>query len=292
MPHPDYAHRLAVEVACSGPAEEAATVEGPLGPIGSKASAHLTYAIADVRAWSSLDDGPPPMGEDCLRGRIAVEEATRVDVLDAVAEASSRLNAHNDHSSGGTLDFYYSGHGLPDGALSLADGALHAEELAEAWVRGNTHNSIRHIRFVLDCCYAGMVMARLLLHPGHWSSYVLRDGWAASLPSEEAFELPRLGHGVLTYVKTRPDPLAIVDDWKASKHEPSEEELRGLRRIDRETVHYLTNGRQHALDLINGHAISVLGSRHGYLELGDSEWSLNELVDALDGLPRQRARRR
>jgi hypothetical protein len=95
-----------------------------------------------------------------------------------------------------------------------------------------------------------------------------------SLPSEEAFELPTLGHGVLTYVKTRPDPLAIVNNWKASDHEPSEEGLRGLRKIDREIVHYLMSGRQHALDLINGHAISMLGSRHGDLELGDSEWSL------------------
>jgi len=231
------------------------------------------------------------MGEDCLRGKIALEEATRGDVLDAVAEASARLNAHNDHSRGGTLDFYYSGHGLPDGALSLADGALDAEERAEVWVRGNTHSSIRHIRFVLDCCYAGMMVARLLLHPGHWSSYMLRDGWAASLPSEEAFELPRLGHGVLTYVKTRPDPLEVVNNWKASDHKPSEEDICGLRTIDRETVHYLTNGRQHPLDVINGHAISILGGR-GDLELGDSEWSLHDLVDALDGLPRQSARRR
>jgi|SRR3569833_1337580 len=292
MPHPDYSHRFAVEVACSGPADETPTVEGSIGPIGSKAHAHLAYAIADVRAWALRDYGPPPMGKDCLRGSIALEEVTRADVLDAIAEASARLNSHNDHSAGGTLDFYYSGHGLPDGALSLADGALDPDELAEAWVRGNTHDSIRHIRFVLDCCHAGMTMARLMLHQGHWSSYVLRDGWAASLPSEEAFELPTLGHGVLTYVKTRPDPFSIINDWKASDHQPSEQDLRMLRRLDRETVHYLTNGRQHGLDLINGHAISIMGSSHGDLELGDSEWCLNELVDALDGLPRQRRRGR
>ncbi len=83
MPHPDYSHRLAVEVACSGPAEGGITVEGPIGPIGSKAFAHLAYAIADVRAWSSREYGPPPMGWDCLSGRIALEEATRDDVLDA-----------------------------------------------------------------------------------------------------------------------------------------------------------------------------------------------------------------
>lgn len=271
MPHPDYSHRLAVEVACSGPAERGAAIEGPIGPIGSKAGAHLAYAIADVRAWSSRTYGPPPMGEDCLRSNITLEEATRADVLDAMAEASARLNAHNDHSRGGTLDFYYSGHGLQDGALSLADGALDADELAEAWIRGNTHRSIRHVRFVLDCCYAGMLMARLLLHPGHWSSYVLRDGWAASLPSEEAFELPTLGHGVLTYLKTRPDPLEIVDEWRASGHQPSEADLRNLRRINRETAQYLTNGSQHALDLVNGHAITLFPAGRGDVELGDSQ---------------------
>lgn len=75
------------------------------------------------------------MGEDCLRGNIALEEATRASVLDAIAEASARLNSHNDHSRGGTLDFYYSGHGFGGGALCLADGPLDPDELADAWVQ-------------------------------------------------------------------------------------------------------------------------------------------------------------
>lgn len=59
MPHPDYSHRFAVEVACSGPASDVDTVEGPVGPIGAKAHAHLAYAIADVRAWARRSTALP-----------------------------------------------------------------------------------------------------------------------------------------------------------------------------------------------------------------------------------------
>lgn len=65
-----------------------------------------------------------------------------------------------------------------------------------------------------------MTLARLLLHAGRWSSYVLRDAWAACLPNEQSFELPRLGPGVLTYIMTRPDPLSVVQGWKASDISP------------------------------------------------------------------------
>ncbi len=289
MTHPDYGHRSGVLIACSGPAEVQDAETGPGGAFASKASAHLNYAIADVE-WLARDlYGPPVMGEDCLRDKVLLREATRAAVLGAVSDASDRLNAHNDHSRGGTLDLHFSGHGFPNGDLCLADGPLSPDELADAWSEGNSGGQTRHIRVVLDCCFAGMTLARLYLHPRHWSTYVLRDAWAASLPSEEAFELPRVGHGVLTYVRTRPDPLTILGRSQEEGCQPSQEELQEANRANRETPHYLTNGRQHALDFINGHAVSVLGGhRDAYLELGDREWSLDELAAALDELPRRR----
>lgn len=289
MSHPDYSHQAAVLIACSGPAKAAELAEGPAGPFASKAQAHLEYAVADVEAWArDTHIGPPPMGEEFLRHKAVLREATRQDVLDAVSEANDRLNSHNDHSRGGTLDIFYSGHGDPNGDLVLADGPLATDELADLWGRGNNSGESRHVRLVLDCCHAGMTLARLIVHPHHWSAYVLRDAWAACLPNQEAYELPRLGHGVLTYTRLREDPLTIVNRIRGEGREPTAAEIKLLHRVGRESPHYLTNGRQHALDLINGHFVSVVDKPHAGLELGDQKWPLAELITALDELPRRR----
>jgi hypothetical protein len=230
------------------------------------------------------------MGEERLRHKTVLQGATRQQIVDAIIDANDRLNAHNHESAGGTLDFYYSGHGHPNGDLCLADGPLSPDELAEGWVRGNTSGKTRHIRLVLDCCHAGMTLARLYLHPGHWESYVLRDAWVASLPSQEAFELPRLGHGVLTYTMLRPDPLHLVERMHGEGPEPTDDHIRQIRKTLRESTQYLTNGSQHALDLINGHYVSVTGMSNAGIELLDRTWTLDELAAALDALPGRRPR--
>ncbi len=105
-----------------------------------------------------------------------------------------------------------------------------------------------------------MTLARLCLHRGHSeSAYVLRDAWVASLPSQVAFELPKLGHGVLTYTMLRPDPLHMIETSRAEGREPTDRELKEIRKTVRESTQYLTNGAQHALDMINGHYVSVMG---------------------------------
>lgn len=288
--HPDYSHQAAVLIACSGPAQSADTGVGPVGPFTSKAQAQLEYAIADVTAWARhTHTSPPPMGSECLRHRTVLLEATRWDVLEAVAEANDRLNTHNDHSRGGTLDLFYSGHGDPDGNLVLADGPFAPDELAEIWGRGNRSGDCRHVRLVLDCCHAGMTLARLIVHRGHCSTYVLRDAWAACLPNEEAYELARLGHGVLTYTQLREDSLASMNRIRGEDREPTVEEIKQMQRVNRESIHFLTNGRQHGLDLVNGHFVSVIGKRGTALEFGDRRWPLEELVGALNDLPGTRA---
>lgn len=289
MPHPDYSHQAAVLIACSGPAQSAEFGEGPAGPFASKAQTHLEYAVADVEAWArNTHTAPPPMGEECLRHKTVLREATRRDVLDAVAEANDQLNSHNDHSRGGTLDIFYSGHGDPNGDLVLADGPLAPDDLADLWGRGNSSGDCRHVRLVLDCCHAGMTLARLIVHPGHWSAYVLRDAWAACLPGQEAYELPRLGHGVLTYTRVREDPLAIVNRIRDAGREPTAAEIKLVQQTNHESTQFLTNGGQHALHLINGHFIGVIDKSQAGLELGDREWPLADLVTALDELPGRR----
>lgn len=60
-----------------------------------------------------------------------------------------------------------------------------------------------------------MTLARLYVHREYTDAYILRDAFAACLPSEEAFELSRFGHGVLTYVRTRPSPRRILNRARA-----------------------------------------------------------------------------
>lgn len=288
MPHPDYSYQVAVLAACSGPSQSAPSCEGPAGTFVSKAHAHLEYAIADVEAWASRTYiAPPPMGEERLRHKTVLAEVTRQQIVDAIADANDRLNVHNHESAGGTLDFYYSGHGHPNGDLCLADGPISPDELAESWVRGNSSGQTRHIRLLLDCCHAGMTLARLYLHPGHWESYVLRDAWVASLPSQEAFELPRLGHGVLTYTMLRPHPLYLLGRAQDEGREPTLEEFRLANKTVRESTHYLTNGAQHALEMVNGHYVTITGISNKGIELLDHSWTLDELAAALDALPRR-----
>lgn len=277
-------------IACSGPAQSAESGEGPRGRSHPRLKLIWSTRSPTLRRGHGTHTAPPPMGEECLRHKTVLREATRQDVLDAVAEAHDRLNSHNDHSRGGTLDVFYSGHGDPNGDLVLADGPLAPEGLADLCGRGNSSGDCRQVRLVLDCCHAGMTLARLIVHSGHWSSYVLRDAWAACLPRQEAFELPRLGQGVLTHTRLREDALAIVNRIRGAGREPTPAEIKLVQQTNRESTQFLTNGRQHALDLINGHFVSVIGNRQPGLELGDQEWPLADLVTALDELPRRTPR--
>lgn len=289
MPHPDYNYQVAVLAACAGPSQAAPSWEGPTRTLVSKARAHLEYAVADVEALARMThSAPPPMGGWRLRHKALLWEATRQEVLDAMTGANDRLNAYNDQSAGGTLEFCYSGHGYPNGDLCLADGPLSPDELAEAWMLGNTSGQTRHIQLALDCCHAGMTLARLYLHRGHWESYVLRDALVASLPSQESFELPRLGHGVLTYTMLQPHPWHTVGRIRDEGREPTDREIKRIRKTLQESTQFLTNGAQHALNMANGHSISIRGKSGSGIELLDQTWTLDELAAALDALPGRR----
>jgi hypothetical protein len=277
MPSPDYKYQTHVFVACSGGSADAAEGQGPRGKFVSKAQTRLAHAVADVNAWADRFAGGEAGFKDEIDFHVLLQEATRSEVADAIAEAVDRQEFYFDDSKGGSLNFVFSGHGHPDGDLALEDGPLSADELMEWCTAGRAEN----LRLVIDSCYAGLTLARMLLHPSHWNGAVIMDGLAASLPSQEAFELPSLGHSVLTYTRLRPYPdRNRANEWTA-------EEIRQFRRAQRETTQYLTNGRQHALDVINGHSVSLASSTGKRIEI-EPKMELDELREALDNLPRSR----
>jgi hypothetical protein len=284
VPHPDYRIQAHVYVACPGPDEAPTTGEGPRGKFHSKSQTTLRYAVDDVRAWAAKLYGPEVGHEDVVNYHVLLESASAGDLQDAIADAIDRLDLHFEDSAGGSLNLVFSGHGSPDGDLVLADRLVSPDEVMEwcAAGRAGENEKTRHLRTVIDSCYSGLTLCRMVKHPHHWSRLVVRDGFAASLPSQEAFELRSLQHSVLTYTMVRAGNAL----WESAE-KMTAEEFKEANASQRETTQYLTNGQQHSLDIINGHSISLRGSAAKFVEVLDTE-TLDELVEAVDSLPRRR----
>jgi hypothetical protein len=288
VPHPDYRIQAHVCVASPGPDEAPTSGVGPRGKFFSKSQTTLRYAVDDVRAWAPRFRGGELSHEDVVNHHVVMESATADQLRDAIADAVDRLDFHFESSAGGSLNLIFSGHGSVAGDLVLADRLVSPEELIEwcATGRAGENGNTRHLRTVIDSCYSGLTFCRMLLHPDHWTRLVVRDGFAACLPSEEAFELRSLGHSVLTYSMLRPGHRL----WAEGLDKLSAEEVREVGASNRETTQYLTNGQQHALDVINGHTISVRGGT-SFVEVSDTT-TLDELVEAVDSLPKRKRKRR
>ena len=154
----------------------------------------------------------------------------------------------------------YAGHGNEHtGAIVFPDALLEPEELARYLDRGmpKSHRRLR-VDLFFDSCFASAFIAHFLTYA--WSE--LEDVlfpcnlFAAALPDEYAWELPTLGHGVLTHAyKTEIESpllaqsrlLLIVktlwNRWR--KIEPQRLYMGG--------VSYITNGDQHSLEYENGY---------------------------------------
>jgi hypothetical protein len=198
---------------------------------------------------------------------------------------------HFGQSAGGSLNLIFSGHGTAEGDFVLADRPVPPDELMErcSCGRAGDNGKTRHLRVVIDSCYSGLTLCRMLLRAHHWRRLVVRDGFAASLPTEEAFELRRVGHSVLTHTMIRPgafltrklfqegsDAFLRFGDPRAERREQGDDVLPHQRRAT-------------LLEVVNGHAITLQGSRPAKVEILDlREDSLEELVDAVNSLHGQR----
>lgn len=291
MPHPDHRFQAHVYVACAGPDQAPTSGTGPRGKLYSKSQTTLQYAVADVLAWSEhMRNGPHDRRTNEINHHQLLKSATAAQFRDAIEEAINRLDFHFDQSAGGTINLIFSGHGTVEGELVLADRSVPPDELME-WCSGGRageNGKTRHLRIVIDSCYSGLTLCHMLVNPHHMSRLVVRDGFAASLPNEEAFELRRLGHSVLTYSMIRPGAFLMRKISQEGPDSLSASEIRELKAANRETTSYLTNGKQHSLDVINGHGISLRGRRATVELLDLREGNLEELVDAVTALPTRR----
>lgn len=293
MVQPDYRYQAGVAIGCEGP--DAGLVRtGRLGVRRSRDGARLEHFLADARHWREAfkhnNEGgrdERPSGVDPFV--VLLENPSRAAVVDAMAECGAFLHAFRDRPdwSGGSFHFSFAGHGTDAGDLVLADGALSPDELAELVTASVDPNppAKRRLGLVLDSCFSGLTLARIMLHPLRRSQLLITDGFAAAMHDELAWELDALGHGALTFTMANRRNAHVDRDRLAKAVEQGDETyLRlALQGFVPNPVSYLTDADQHSLDLLNGHWLEIKGL--GVVDvLGNV--SLCQLIDALERVRR------
>ena len=171
------------------------------------------------------------------------------------------------------LVIYYAGHGDPTtGGLLLSDRVLPICEIYNH-VAAEYRGRRIELDFILDSCFSGLGLVDALLADrfNARGNIRLHDLWAASLPTEVAYELEVLNHGVFTYTFVH----------KGNRHFTRAELAEAIDRDDRGVINkllqgfeipnpctLLSNGRQHSISVYRGHTLEVLGG--GTLELPEA----------------------
>lgn len=260
MPKPNYSFQASVVIACEGP-DEGTLRTGPAGSRRSRDGAKLAHVVADAEYWAKQFRS----GESQANHVILLRNPTRAQVLASMAEAGSYLYQHKGESGwgGGQINLAFAGHGTEAGELVLADDSLSADEIAKTIVEHTWtgHEPRLRLSVVLDCCFSGRTLAELILHPFHGLHYLLIDGFAAALHDELAWELEAWGHGALTFTMRNPGNVHVDPKRLARAVEENDEQyLRlALQAFVPNPVTYLTEGDQHSIDLISGHALQIKG---------------------------------
>jgi hypothetical protein len=272
----------------------------PAGTRRSKDGADLDYTTADGAFFVEYLPTHSSDGREVADGQYAEYEKMPgrcAHLIDpSVAEFEEALRVANEYVSrykdsrqwdGGGVSLCYSGHGAElTGALVLKDGEITGDQLAEVVAKDLPDDGAeRGVELLLDSCFAGAFLADFLsasTFPSLRNKITPRDIWAASLHDELAWELPELSHGALIFTLKNPGN-AHVDFWKLGEavHDNDQDYIRmALQGSVPNPVTYLTEGDQHSIELINGHALQVKGV--GYFELPFDQFSPVQMMDTLE----------
>jgi len=117
--------------------------------------------------------------------------------------------------------------------------------------------------------------------------FSLGDGLAASLHDEFAYEWPELKHGVYTYAMANRgglDKEPVPEGFAGDVHDAApitndvQERIR-WQHLRRDPVAYLTDGKQHVLDVMNNHVLRVRGA--GEMSLAELSHEVTEVDEVL-----------
>lgn len=295
-------------VAAPGP-DQVSTKSGALGTKRSKAGSRLAYSTADAEHWAAR------FSDDGLVTQVLLNPGRDQLWLAIESMCLGIAGAWRSEAAwGAEVAFFFSGHGSRHGELVLHDSAVRVTEIVRriSEARPRSEPNLIKLGLALDCCYAGSGLLSVVADLPE--SVSLRDGLASSLHDEEAYEYDELGHGIFTYVlknatgmdehaKTvveiltrsgwcveqgvlvAPANLPVESPLMKAGHEL----LGGFREtvVDLRALPYLSDGDQHALDVMNSHVVSVAG--RGAIDLAEERIAtvqeLSEMIEDLCRMP-------
>ena len=279
-----------LSLSCSGP-DTVTTRTGPTGVIQRRDGANLKFTTGDVD-WLHSHFMEPRPDSATVEKHFRCVNPQKADFLSTLDEAIAHLAQYrsNPDWDGGGLVLVYAGHGTEHtGAIVFPDALLEPEELARYLARRmpKPHRRLR-VDLFFDSCFASAFVAHFLTYA--WSEFedVLFPCtlFAAALPDEYAWEMPKLGHGVLTHAyKTeigspslaQPRLLLIVkvlwSCWRKREHQ----------RLRMGGVSYITNGDQHSLEYENGDF-----TLHGAGSFHISDLKSLSVANIISGIERER----
>ncbi len=248
-----------LSLSCSGP-DKSTTRTGPTGVIQRRDGADLKFTTGDVD-WLHSHFMKPRPDSATIEKHFRCVNPLKADFLRTIDEAIAHLAQFrsNPDWDGGGLMLVYAGHGTEHtGAIIFPNALLEPEELA-CYLARRMPKSHRRLRVDLffDSCFASAFVAHFLTYAWSELEDVLSPCtlFAAALPDEYAWEMPKLSHGVFTHAyKTETESPSLVQPrlllivktlwnrWR--KREPQ--------RLNTGGVSYITNDAQHSLEYENG----------------------------------------
>lgn len=262
-----------VTICCSG-STSLLTRSTPFGEARRRGDEVLQYVEADAQTWHSAFCGDQsPVGFD---GRLNSPSCD--DVRGALVEAGRAVRRVSPRS--GQLNIMFAGHCDDAGELELRDGSVTLTSLIDELLTSGPDDWRPYLALVLDCCHAARPLSQAMCHPLNPSRFAVIDAFAASLADEDAWELPSLGHGVLTYVMHPPNgDLTDFELAQAVRGQDMETIARATLRMVPNPVTLLAGGQQTSCEVINNHAVTVHGA--GYFECLH-DMSEDDFCDLLD----------
>jgi hypothetical protein len=265
-----------IVIGCQGN-QKAESVETPYGTKRQRSGAELKFVRADAEAIFSKWTEQESAGENA---HCILINPTTSELDGAIAKVSKALELNDTPRTG--IDFYFAGHGDENGgAWVLQDGLYTAERL-----KGNLQKNLtlghetRRIGFILDSCYSGAFLIDFLKLIEPVEELYVDDAFAACLHNEKSWELSFLGHGAFTYTflnngNSHVGPDDLTRAIQNQDHKVLARCLQGLVGMKSNPTTFLTQGKQHPINLLKGQLLTV----RGYCEISIFDEDTDQIID-------------
>jgi hypothetical protein len=256
-----------VSIAASG--EDVIPAWGGFSNAYPKAFSKLKYTNNDINYWADWWTQSHPADSSRTIHRVVHDadytsvENTLAEVGDWFAEASV-----NPEFDGGMLVFTYSGHGREgDGALCLNQNThFDAEDFVSVCLKiqsGTSSERRLKLALFLDSCYSGAFLLSVLEKMLHeYADFFYPDYFfAASMPDEQAWEVPSVGQGVATYSRILQSRIEDPEEeWTWPHHPVYMDRHLNEMIVGAIGCSYSTGGAQNPI-IFDEHDLQVLGRK-------------------------------